>query len=141
MNSVRQCLCAISMIALLVGPSTTRAQPCPAPEASCANQASAPAFARWRVIDPEYPAAHLCAAGSTVAVLTSVFGTEQIAFRLDSRAPDTTVHAFNSTGEFLSEIQSARIYGGMHFRTSAVDGAALGMNVGKWVAERGFGLR
>ena len=51
MNSVRQWLCAISMIALLAGPSTTHAQRCPAPEAPCAKQASAPAFARWRVID------------------------------------------------------------------------------------------
>jgi ribosomal protein S19 len=38
----------------------------------------------------------------------------------------------------VRELQVARIYGGMHFRTSTVHGKVLGTKVGKWVSTRYF---
>ena len=41
----------------------------------------------------------------------------------------------------IEEIQLARIAGGMHFRTSTVDGEALGRNVARWVLSHHFQAR
>jgi hypothetical protein len=49
-----------------------------------------------------------------------------------------TEHAFASTDDMVKELQVARIYGGMHFRTSTVHGKVLGTKVGRWVSTRYF---
>ena len=41
----------------------------------------------------------------------------------------------------VDEVQLGRIAGGMHFRTSTVDGAALGKNVAEWVLAHNFQAR
>ena len=89
---------------------------------------------------PEYPAAHDCAAGAMAQVLRSYYGTPQVTFDFDSTVTGTTRH-FTSTDALVTELQTARIAGGMHFRTSTVDGAALGKNVAEWVTQRYFQLR
>jgi hypothetical protein len=86
---------------------------------------------------PEYPAAHACAAGAMAEVLRSFYGTKKIDFTFTSTVTGTE-HEFSSTDEFVKEIQVARIYGGMHFRTSTVHGKVLGTKVGKWIAGHYF---
>ena len=86
---------------------------------------------------PEYPAAHGCAAGAMAQVLRSYYGTPQVTFDFDSTVTGTTRH-FTSTDALVTELQTARIAGGMHFRTSTDDGAALGKNVADWVTQRYF---
>jgi len=49
-----------------------------------------------------------------------------------------TMHSYASTDAFVSESAVARIWGGMHFRTSTEHGAALGRNVANWVADHHF---
>jgi hypothetical protein len=49
-----------------------------------------------------------------------------------------TTHDFGSVHEMIRELKVARIYGGMHFRYSSDDGAALGKRVGKWVTKNYF---
>ena len=86
---------------------------------------------------PEYPAAHACAAGATAEVLRSFFGTKKLDFTFTSTVTGTE-HEFGSTDEMIKEVQVARIYGGMHFRTSTVHGKVLGTKVGKWIANHYF---
>jgi VCPO second helical-bundle domain len=86
---------------------------------------------------PEYPAAHACVAGAMAEVLRSFFGTKKIEFTFTSTVTGTQ-HEFDSTDAMVSELQVARIYGGMHFRTSTVHGKVLGTKVGKWVSTRYF---
>ena len=86
---------------------------------------------------PEYPAAHACAAGAAAEVLRSFFGTKKLDFTFTSTVTGTQ-HEFDSTDAMVNELQVARIYGGMHFRTSTVHGKVLGTKVGKWVASRYF---
>lgn len=88
---------------------------------------------------PEYPAAHGCAAGAVMESLRQFFGTKHLDLSFTSTATGTT-HVFHHTEAFLGEIGNARVYGGMHFRTSTEDGAALGRKVAKWVAKRHFTL-
>jgi hypothetical protein len=86
---------------------------------------------------PEYPAAHGCAAGAVAQVLRSYYGTPQVRFDFDSTVTSTTRN-FTSTDALVGELQTARIAGGMHFRTSTIDGAALGKNVANWVTQHHF---
>ena len=86
---------------------------------------------------PEYPAAHGCTTGALAAVLREFFGTNQVAYSFSSTVT-SSVHAFNTPDEMTAESQVARIYGGMHFRTSNVQGGVLGGKAGEWVAKNYF---
>ena len=90
---------------------------------------------------PEYPAAHSCGAAATAEAIRSFYRTKHVIFKFDSTVPATVVHRFNTTDELVSEIQAARIHGGMHFRTATVDGATMGEAVAKWVAAHHFQKR
>jgi hypothetical protein len=86
---------------------------------------------------PEYPAAHSCVASSMAEILRGYYGTPNVTFDFSSTVTGST-HHFSTTAAFVDEIQIARIAGGMHFRTSTVDGAALGKNVANWVLTHHF---
>ncbi len=75
--------------------------------------------------------------GAAAEVLQQVFGTKKLAFDWTSTVTGTT-HHFDSTDDVVKEVQLARIAGGMHFRTSTVHGAVLGMKVSKWVLRNHF---
>ncbi|MES2100849.1 MAG: vanadium-dependent haloperoxidase [Pseudomonadota bacterium] len=86
---------------------------------------------------PEYPAAHGCVSGSMMTALASYYGTPSVTFDITSTVTGST-HSFTTTSAFVDEIKLARIAGGMHFRTSTNDGAALGKNVAEWVLAHNF---
>ena len=86
---------------------------------------------------PEYPAAHGCTTGATFEALRGFYGTSQITYDVNSTVSGTTRH-YTSTKALIDDMGTARIAGGMHFRTSTVDGAALGKNVADWVMSRHF---
>jgi hypothetical protein len=86
---------------------------------------------------PEYPAAHSCATGAAYEALRGFYGTSQITFDVNSTVSGTTRH-YTSTTALVDDMGTARIAGGMHFRTSTVHGAALGKSVADWVTTRHF---
>ena len=47
-------------------------------------------------------------------------------------------HHFDNTDDMVKEIISARIYGGMHYRTSAVHGSVIARKVASYVAKHYF---
>ena len=51
------------------------------------------------------------------------------------------MHRFSTTDEMSHDSGFARIYGGMHFRFSIVDGALIGKKVANWIADKHFGPR
>jgi hypothetical protein len=89
---------------------------------------------------PEYPAAHSCTAASVATALEKFFGTSKIDFILDSTVAGLTnpVRQYRTTDDFVRDLKLARIYGGMHYRTSADDGAELGKRVAKIVTKDYF---
>jgi len=87
---------------------------------------------------PEYPAAHGCGAGAVTEALNGFFGTNELRMTFTSTVAGTLPHVFNSTKELRDEIMAARVYGGMHFPTSARHGVELGRNVGKWTVKHCF---
>ena len=82
---------------------------------------------------PEYPSAHSCASGAATHILSQSFG-EETSFDVVSNAMPGVTRKFHNFSAALSEIVNARIYGGIHFRTACVDGTALGIAVGDYVA-------
>lgn len=86
---------------------------------------------------PEYPAAHSCVSGATAEIMHVYYGTPNITFDMSSTVTGST-HRYTTTAALVDEIQIARIAGGMHFRFSTVDGAALGKSVAAWVVAHHF---
>lgn len=112
------------------------------PAAASDGNAATTADAGWLPVvptpnHPEYPAAHACGAGAATQSLRDYFGTKKLDFFLDSTVTGTR-HDFASTDDMVKELQYARIYGGMHFRTSTVHGAVLGHKTAAWVDKHYF---
>ncbi len=86
---------------------------------------------------PEYPSAHACASTALVRGLAEFFGTQEVAFSLDSMVTHTT-HYYQRFKDVVPEIANARIWGGIHFRDATDDGAKIGRKVADWMVERFF---
>jgi hypothetical protein len=87
---------------------------------------------------PEYPAAHSCVSAAVVETLQSFHGTRRLRFEFNSTVAGTVAHRYERTDDLVDEIGNARVWGGMHFRTSTTDGAKLGTSVARWIAARHF---
>jgi PAP2 superfamily len=86
---------------------------------------------------PEYPSAHACHSGAMARALTAYFVTDDIAFTLDSRVTGTT-RTYDRFREVVKDVNQARVLAGFHFRNSDQEGATLGREVARYVAERFF---
>ena len=81
---------------------------------------------------PEYPSGHSNLAGAATTVLVAIFG-DDASFDATSEIMPGTVRSFVGFEGAVDEMIKARIYGGMHFRTACVRGAALGSTVAEYV--------
>ena len=86
---------------------------------------------------PEYPSAHSCWTAAVTDTLAYYFGTDEVQFGLDSTVTGTT-RQYSRFSDVLREVQDARIWAGLHFRFSTVDGARLGKQVARLVARHHF---
>lgn len=82
---------------------------------------------------PEYPSAHGCFTGALAGTLQQYFNGQRFTFILSSTATHT-VHEIHSMGQLTQEVQNARIWAGIHYHYSVVQGADLGTKV----AEQAF---
>jgi hypothetical protein len=110
-----------------------------------AGNAAITADPAWKAVvatpnHPEYPAAHSCVSTATAETLRGYFGTPSVTFDVTSTVTGTTRH-YTSTDAMIEDFGLARIYGGMHFRTSTVDGTALGRSVAAWMLAHHFQAR
>jgi hypothetical protein len=79
---------------------------------------------------PEYPSGHSTVSGSAAFILAAAFG-ENTAFSLDSETNPNPgkPRSFASFSDAIAEIANARVFGGIHFRTSCVRANTLGRAV------------
>lgn len=104
------------------------------------NEATA-SDAAWKpLIDtpmhPEYPCAHCVADGAVGTVLKSVFGTGTVpTFTLTSTALPGVTRMYTSIQQLEEEVAMARIWGGVHYRTSNDVGNTVGKHVGDYVLQ------
>ena len=88
---------------------------------------------------PEYPAAHAFHSSAVATALQAFFGTDRVAFYLDSRVPGATPRRdYMRFRDAVKDVNLARTLAGFHFRNSCEEGAHLGRDVGRYVADRYF---
>ncbi|HTS55054.1 MAG TPA: vanadium-dependent haloperoxidase, partial [Burkholderiales bacterium] len=79
---------------------------------------------------PEYPCAHCITSSAVATILNSEVGAESIAkVSMTSPTAPGVVRTWNSTKEYVEEVSAARIYGGVHYRTSAVVAQEMGRKI------------
>jgi len=78
---------------------------------------------------PDYPAGHTSYAGAAERVLTEVFGARPGGLSITSSTAGVS-HHYQGFEEIADEVSNARVWGGVHWRTSCVAGRTLGRNVG-----------
>jgi hypothetical protein len=92
---------------------------------------------------PEYPASHGCATGSLGEVLASALHTQHIDVDIPGATGGgtalTTTQHVATVADLDREIINARVWAGLHYRTSAEAGVGLGRDVADWTLRRYFG--
>jgi hypothetical protein len=81
---------------------------------------------------PEYTSAHSCVSGAAARVLADYFGDGTPITVTSDGMPGTT-RSFSSFSAALDEVKSARVFGGIHFRTACNDGQMLGIEVAEYI--------
>jgi PAP2 superfamily len=74
---------------------------------------------------PEYPSAHSCITPAVGLVIERFLGTKDIDYTVPSLTGLGDRH-FATTEELRDEVGSARIWGGIHFRSAVEDGLTIG---------------
>ena len=81
---------------------------------------------------PGYPSGHSTVSGAAAYVLAAAFGDNTAVSITSEIRPGT--RSFASFSAVVAEIADARVFGGIHFRTSCVRGNALGQSVAAYVS-------
>ena len=81
---------------------------------------------------PEYPSGHSTVSGAAAFILAAAFG-ENTAFSVTSDVRPGT-RSFSSFSDALAEINNARVFGGIHLRTTCVRSNGLGSTVADYVS-------
>jgi len=81
---------------------------------------------------PEYPSAHGCGTSAYAHAIAYFFGTKRLPGGITLTGAGADRH-FDSTDDIVKEVIDARVYNGVHYRTSVVEGTILGRKVAQWV--------
>ena len=84
---------------------------------------------------PEYPCAHCVTQTAVATVLAAVFGDTVPTLTLSSPTAPGVTRSFTRLSDYAAEVTNARIYDGVHYRTSGNVGAAMGRQIGVYLAE------
>jgi hypothetical protein len=82
---------------------------------------------------PSYASAHGSSSGATREVLERVFGPRHHSITLSNPAVAGVVLQYSTFRQITSDIDDARVYGGIHFRFDQEAGAKQGRQVGAYV--------
>ena len=84
---------------------------------------------------PEYPCAHCTFQSTAASVLETYFGTNAATFTLTSTTAPGVTRKFSKLPDYVAEVVNARIYEGVHYRTSGEAGAAMGRKIGQYTVQ------
>jgi hypothetical protein len=90
---------------------------------------------------PEYPAAHPTETGALAYAIADFFGTKKVhvTYTSTSVMPGVMTEVpFTNTDDIVKYVIDGRVYGGLHYRTSAVHGKVIAQKVSHYVAARYF---
>jgi hypothetical protein len=84
---------------------------------------------------PDYIAGHTTYAGAAEAVLEHLFGEDPgVVITMTSVTAPGVVETYTTFRDIADGVVNARVWGGIHWRTSSVQGRVVGMEVGRYVA-------
>src|SRR5262249_8287029 len=87
-------------------------------------------------LHPEYLCAHCITSAAIAAVLEAELGPSFPEVTMTSPGAPGVVRRWTTAKAFTDEVSMARIYGGMHYRTSTVAGQAMGRQVGELAVQQ-----
>jgi hypothetical protein len=104
------------------------------------NDATAPDAAWLPFVDtpmhPEYPCAHCISAGAVAAVLEAEFGQGRVTpIAMTSATAPGVTHRWERIGDYVKEVNNARIWGGIHYRNSTEVGERMGREIGTFAVK------
>ncbi|MCX4963581.1 vanadium-dependent haloperoxidase [Streptomyces sp. NBC_00654] len=86
---------------------------------------------------PEYVSGHATVAGAVMRAVTGVLGTSRVDLDVPSEITGTTRH-YEYADQFNEDMIDARVFGGIHFRTSDITGCRVGDRIGGWALAHYF---
>jgi membrane-associated phospholipid phosphatase len=87
---------------------------------------------------PEYTSGHATYAGAAETVLTSIFGSSPGSFQIASAATPSVIHHYTSFAVVAIEVSNARVWAGIHWRTSCIIGRAQGQQIAGFDLHQGL---
>jgi hypothetical protein len=84
---------------------------------------------------PEYPCAHCTFQSTAASVLEAYFGSDSASFKLTSTTAPGVTRSFSKLSDYVAEVVNARVYDGVHYRTSGEAGAAMGRKIGQYTVQ------
>jgi hypothetical protein len=82
---------------------------------------------------PAYPSAHGTLSNAAREVMEQIYGGGQVAITLSNPAVAGVNLKYTTLQQITDDIEDARVYGGIHFRTDQDAGTILGRKVGQYV--------
>ena len=79
---------------------------------------------------PDYPSAHAIFSGAAEAVLRAFFGGDDVNVSVTFPAPFGVSRTYRKFSEMAEEVDNARVWGGIHFRSADKDGSDIGRKIG-----------
>jgi hypothetical protein len=84
---------------------------------------------------PEYPCAHCISQSAVATVLEAVLGDTGPTFSLTSPTAPGVTRRYGKLSDVVAEVVNARVYDGVHYRTSGEVGVTMGRQIGIYVVE------
>jgi hypothetical protein len=86
---------------------------------------------------PEYPCAHCIVSATVGTVLYAEIGAGPLpTLTTTSITANGAARSWTTIGDFMQEVAQARIYDGVHYRTSTEVGTAMGRQIGELAAAK-----
>jgi hypothetical protein len=88
---------------------------------------------------PEYPSGHSCFTGSVTESLRQYFGTKKVKLVITSLAPGAgPSRTYDNLDELVEDVQNARVWGGLHFRSTVEQTSQDFPRIAKDIGKRYF---
>jgi hypothetical protein len=88
---------------------------------------------------PEYPSGHACITAALTESLHNYFGTKKVRLVISSTAPGAgPPRTYENLDELVKDVENARVWGGLHFRSTMTRTANYFPRIADAVGERYF---
>ena len=86
---------------------------------------------------PEYPSGHGCFTAAVTEALRTYFGTKHVEFTVTSTVTGTT-RTYENLKHLVADVEDARVWGGLHFRTTMTESARHFQRIAHDVGRQAF---